>query len=102
MGLLLLVRYYLVTWLPHLKKLWDHLKNLGYRGKKQEGPKIVLNIDDEKCHDAKKIADHFNNFFLQLLHVNLSLPYRLPKEFLLTHQNLLEIFIEEEIFVKIC
>ena len=47
------------------KKLWSQLKNLGYRSQKKEGQKIVLNIEDQKCHDAKKIANHFNTF-LQL------------------------------------
>lgn len=45
------------------KKLWKHLKNLGYSSKKKQCSNIVLNINEEKCYEPKSIANHFNNFF---------------------------------------
>ena len=44
------------------KKLWKHLKNIGLNGKKEEG-NICLNINGEVCHEAKSVANHFNDFF---------------------------------------
>ena len=44
------------------KKLWKQLKDLGYKGKPQEA-NIVMNIDNELCHDSKTIADYINKFF---------------------------------------
>ena len=46
-----------------LKKLWQQLKSLGYRNQKKEEKKVVLNIDDNICHDEYQIANHFNTFF---------------------------------------
>jgi hypothetical protein len=43
------------------KKLWKQLKDLGYKSKTEEAI-IVLNINNELCHDSKTIADFFNNF----------------------------------------
>ena len=48
------------------KKLWKQLKDLGYKSKTEEAS-IVLNINNELCHDSKTIADFFNIFFLQWL-----------------------------------
>ena len=45
------------------KKLWQQLKSLGYRNQKKEEKKVVLNIDDNICHDEYQIANHFNTFF---------------------------------------
>ena len=45
------------------RKLWTHLKNLGYSHKAKDKGKLVLNINDELCHDPKKVADHINEFF---------------------------------------
>jgi hypothetical protein len=44
------------------KKLWKQLTDLGYKSKTEEAS-IVLNINNELCHDSKSIADFFNNFF---------------------------------------
>ena len=44
------------------KKLWEQLKNLGYKDKAQD-TKIVLNIYNQLCHDLKTIVNHFNSFF---------------------------------------
>ena len=44
------------------KKLWQHLKNIGLKGEQAEG-NICLNIEGEVCHEAKVVANHFNNFF---------------------------------------
>ena len=44
------------------KKLWKQLKDLGYKSKTEEAS-IVLNINNELCHDSKTIADSFNKFF---------------------------------------
>ena len=43
------------------KKLCKQLKDLGYKSKTEEAS-IVLNINNELCHDSKTIADFFNNF----------------------------------------
>ena len=43
-------------------RLWKQLKDLGYKSKTEEAI-IVLNINNELCHDSKTIADFFNNFF---------------------------------------
>ena len=48
------------------KKLWKQLKDLGYKSKTEEAS-IVLNINNELCHDSKTIADFFYNFLLQWL-----------------------------------
>ena len=45
------------------KKLWSHLKNLGYSNKTTDKTNIVLNINNELCHDSKKVADFINSFF---------------------------------------
>ena len=45
------------------KKLWQQLKSLGYKNKQNESSKIVLKIDNAMCHDPKRIAESFNNFF---------------------------------------
>ena len=44
------------------KKLWKQLKELGYKSKTEEAS-IVLNINNELCHDSKTIADFFNKLF---------------------------------------
>ncbi len=45
------------------KKLWQHLKGLGYNSKSKENCNMVLNIDGEMCYDNKKVADHINEFY---------------------------------------
>ena len=42
------------------RKLWKQLKDLEYIKIKL---KIVLNIDNESCHDSKTIVDNFNHSF---------------------------------------
>jgi hypothetical protein len=50
------------------KNLWSHLKRLGYRNKCKDNSKIVLSIDNELCHDSKKVANHINKFFTNIAH----------------------------------
>lgn len=45
------------------KKLWQHLKSLGYSSKKIDGSSIVLNVAGQACHNLSDIANHFNSFF---------------------------------------
>ena len=45
------------------KKLWQHLKSLGYSSKKKDGSSIVLNVAGQACHNLTDIANHFNTFF---------------------------------------
>ena len=44
------------------KKLCKQLKDLGYKSKTEEAS-IVLNINNELCHDSKTIADFLIIFF---------------------------------------
>lgn len=36
---------------------------MGYSTKQKEKSKVVLNIDNENCHDSNTVANYFNNFF---------------------------------------
>ena len=45
-------------------QLWKHLKTLGYSNKSKENSRIVLEIDNEKCFDPKKVATNIANYFL--------------------------------------
>jgi hypothetical protein len=45
------------------KKLWQQLKNLGYKYKQSSSENIVLNIGGTVQHKGKIIADYFNSFF---------------------------------------
>lgn len=45
------------------KKLWEHLKALGYSSKTKDHSQVVLNIDDELCFNASRIANYVNKFF---------------------------------------
>ena len=45
------------------KNLWQQLKSLGYKNKKDDNSNIVLTINEDTCHDHKTIADYFNQFF---------------------------------------
>lgn len=48
------------------KQLWKHIKDLGYQSKPREASNIVLDIEGNKCHENKSIADYFNKFFTQI------------------------------------
>ena len=48
------------------KSLWKQFKSLGYSNKNKEKSRIVLEIDNEKCFDPKKVAQHMCNFFLNI------------------------------------
>ena len=37
------------------KKLWGHLKTLGYKNKVKDRSKIVIDLEGEKCYDLKTI-----------------------------------------------
>ena len=48
------------------KLLWKQFKTLGYSNKNKEKTQIVLEIDNDKCFDSKKVANHMNNFYLTI------------------------------------
>ncbi|KAK3085363.1 hypothetical protein FSP39_002164 [Pinctada imbricata] len=45
------------------KNLWNQFKKLGYQQTSKSDINVVLEINDENCHDAHTIANHFNSFF---------------------------------------
>ena len=51
------------------KKLWQHLKDLGYSSKIKESKNIVLDIGGAICYDPLKIANSFNEFFTNIASV---------------------------------
>ena len=57
------------------RKLWQHLKQLGYSSKSPENAKIVLNINGELCHFTRSICNYINTFFATIAH---SLVSKLP------------------------
>ena len=61
------------------RKLWQQLKELGYKNKGNEGAKIIFKINNEICHDSRTIADHFNEIFTT---VATNLVSKLPKQFI--------------------
>ena len=48
------------------KKLWDYFKPLGYSHKSKGKANIVLDINNEKCFDNKLVAEHFNNYYINV------------------------------------
>ena len=64
------------------KQLWKHLKDLGYQSKSNESVNIVLDVDGEKCHDKKAVADHFNQFFTEIAS---KLASNLPNQGIMTY-----------------
>ena len=48
------------------KLLWKHFKSLGYSQKSKGNSKIVLDIDNEKCFDSKRIVEHINDFYINV------------------------------------
>ena len=48
------------------KQLWKQFKSIGYSNKSKEKSRIVLEIDNKKCFDTKKIADFMCNFFMNV------------------------------------
>ena len=48
------------------KSLWKQFKSLGYSNKNKEKSRIVLEIENEKCFDPKKVAQHMCNFFINI------------------------------------
>ena len=49
------------------KKLWDFFKPLGYSHKSKGKSNIVLYINNEKCLDNKLVAEHFNNYYINVV-----------------------------------
>ena len=45
------------------KLLWRQLNTLGYSNKSKEKSKIVLEVNGEKCFDAKKLANTMGDYF---------------------------------------
>ena len=54
------------------KKLWSHLKTLGYSSKPNSKGKIVLEIDGELCYDTLSVCEHINKFFTTVASVLVS------------------------------
>ena len=50
------------------KKLWKSLKCLGYENKPKTREHIILKINDEVNHDPVTIANHINDFFINVAH----------------------------------
>ena len=50
------------------KKLWDSLKLLGYQNKPKTKEHTVLKIDNEICFDPVTVAEHINDFFINVAH----------------------------------
>ena len=48
------------------KSLWKQFKSLGYSNKNKEKSRIVIEIDNVKCFDPKKVAQHMCNFFINI------------------------------------
>ena len=45
------------------KKLWQHLKSLGYSSKSKDQSQVVINIDGDLCFDTTKVANYINRFY---------------------------------------
>ncbi len=45
------------------KKLWQHLKSLGYNNKSKSKSNIVLKINGALCYETKEICSYINIFF---------------------------------------
>ena len=54
------------------KKLWSHLKTLGYSSKPNSKGKIVLEIDGELCYDTLSVCEYINKFFTTVASVLVS------------------------------
>ena len=50
------------------KKLWGHLKYLGYNDRMDSNPSTVLTVDGGKCFDANIVASTFNSFYTDVAH----------------------------------
>ena len=48
------------------KKLWNSLKLLGYQSKPRTKEHTVLKINDEICYDPVSVAQHINDFFVNV------------------------------------
>ena len=48
------------------KQLWSQFQTLGYSHKNKEKSRMVLDIENEKCFDNKKVANHMNGFYLTI------------------------------------
>ena len=48
------------------KQLWNQFQTLGYSHKNKEKSRMVLDIENEKCFDNKKVANHMNGFYLTI------------------------------------
>ena len=65
--------------------LWQQLKGLGYKNKKDDNSNIVLTIDGETYRDQKSVADYFNQCFST---VASALVQKLPSSLKLFDYNL--------------
>ena len=58
------------------KKMWSTLKTLGYNNKAQVKSPMVLEVDGEVCYDPVTLANHVNEFFVNVAN---RLVEKLPK-----------------------
>ena len=58
------------------KQLWKQLKTLGYSNKCKEKPRIILEINNEKCFDPIKVVNEISKYFLT---VAANLVNKIPK-----------------------
>ena len=73
------------------KNLWKQFKSLGYSNKNKSNPKIVLNINENVCFESKSIAEHMNNYFLNIANMLVSkLPS--PSNFFSTASSIIRNF----------
>ena len=78
------------------KKLWQHLKRIGLKGKQKEEGNICLNINGEICHEAKSVANHFNEFFTSIASTLVSKLPSCPNIFD-TNSNILKLFYSQNL-----
>ena len=84
----------------NLKKLWDYFRPLGYSHKSKVKSNIVLDINNEKCFDNKLVAEHFNNYYINVA-ANLvrKLPI-IPKVFDVSSQLFKNYYYDKNIIPK--
>ena len=78
------------------KKLWQHLKSIGLKGKQKEEGNICLNINGEICHEAKSVANHFNEFFTSIASTLVSKLPSCPNIFD-TNSNIFKLFYSQNL-----
>ena len=75
--------------------LWKQFKTLGYSNKNKEKSRTVLEINNEKCYDNKKVANHHNNFFLTIASILQSTINNVNKVYITT-SSIFKIFYSDK------